>query len=169
MFNCIANGRRVLTEPPLGLNHHAFLKPISVEQEKSRLLSDLRASKLGRQDVISKHVIDAEDLFNQGKHHAAIAAIGEARGALQAVIEEVVTLLESKVASRSGSGTKNKVEFLGKLTFLSADEQAAFLSTWGFLSSGNHPGMSSEEEGRIGTILCFEFIQILLIKCKSLL
>lgn len=80
-----------------------------------------------------------------------------------------MVLLESRIPRRSGSGTKNKVDFLGKENILSTDEQAAFLSAWGFLSSGNHPGMSSEEEGRIGTILCLEFIQILLIKCRSLL
>jgi hypothetical protein len=140
--------------------------PVSVEEEKSRLLDNLKASNLGRQDVISKHIEDAEDLFNEGRHHAAI---GEARSALQAVIEEAAILLESKIPRRSGGGTKNKIEFLEREGFLSSDEQQSFLSAWGFLSSGNHPGLSSEEEGRIGTILCLEFIQILLIKCKSLL
>lgn len=140
--------------------------PVSVEEEKSRLLAYLNASKLGRHDVISKHIRDAEDLFNQGKHHAAI---GEARSALQAVIDEAVILVESKTGKRSGAGTKNRIEFLEKESILSTDEQAAFLAAWGFLSSGNHPGLSSEEEGRIGTILCLEFIQILLVKCKSLL
>jgi hypothetical protein len=52
---------------------------------------------------------------------------------------------------------------------LSSDEQSAFLSVWGFLCSGNHPGLSSEDEGRIGMILCLEFIQILLAKGKVLL
>ncbi len=140
--------------------------PVSVEEEKSRLLDNLRASKLGSQKVISTHIADAERLFNEGKHHAAI---GEARSALQAVIDETAVLLESKIPRRSGGGTKHKIEFLEREHILSADEQQAFLSAWGFLSSGNHPGLSSEEEGRIGTILCLEFIQILLIKCKTLL
>jgi hypothetical protein len=140
--------------------------PVSVEEEKNRLLAYIEASKLGRQDVISKHISDAEDLFGQGKHHPAI---GEARSALQAVIEESVILRESKTSGRSGGGTKNKLDFLEKEAILSSDEHAAFLAAWGFLCAGNHPGMSSEEEGRIGTILCLEFIQILLIKCKTLL
>jgi len=140
--------------------------PVSAEEEKSRLLAFLKASTLGRQEVISKHLTDAEDLFSQGKHHSAI---GEARSALQAIIEETVSLVEAKIGKRSGGGTKNQVEFLQRENILSLEEQAAFLSAWGFLSSGNHPGMSSEEEGRIGTILCLEFAQILLIKCKALL
>jgi len=115
---------------------------------------------------VYRHIRDAEDLFSDGKHHAAI---GEARSALQAVIDEVVVLVESKTGRKSGGGTKNKTRFLEKESILSTDEQAAFLAAWGFLSSGNHPGLSSEEEGRIGTIPCLAFIQILLLKCKTLL
>lgn len=140
--------------------------PVSVEEEKTRLLRDLNASRLARQQLISTHITDAENLFGDGKHHPAI---GEARSALQAVIEDTVGLLEVKVGRRSGAATKNQIEFMAEHTFLSVDEKNAFLSAWGFLSSGNHPGMSSEDEGRIGIILCLEFIQILLIKGKTLL
>jgi len=139
--------------------------PVSVEEEKSRLLAYLGALRLSQRDVISQHVRDTEDLFSDGKYHSAI---GEARSALEAVIRDVVSILESKIANRSGSGTANQIEFLCTHQILSADEKAAFLSAWGFLSSGTHPGLSSEEHGRIGTILGFEFIQVLLIKCKSL-
>ena len=138
--------------------------PVSVDQEKSRLIAQLRSSKLARQDVISKHLRDAEDLFATGKNHPAI---GQARNALQAVIEETVHLRESKCGKRSGSGIKNEIDFLEEEGILSEDEQKAFLAAWGFLCSGNHPGMSNEEAGRIGVILCLEFIQILLVKCGS--
>jgi hypothetical protein len=140
--------------------------PVSVEEEKSRLLRDLKASRLARQDVISNHITDAETLFTEGKHHPAI---GEGRSGFQAVIEDVVALLEAKTGNRSGSGIKNQIDFMARQSFLSLDEQSAFLSAWGFLCSGNHPGLSSEDEGRIGIILCLEFIQILLAKCKALL
>jgi hypothetical protein len=140
--------------------------PVSAEDEKSRLLAFLRASKLGRQDVISEHMKSAEDLFSRSQYHPAI---GEARSALQAIIEETVILAEAKFGRRSGSGTKNQIDFLARENIFSPDDQQAFLSAWAFLSSGNHPGLSSEEQGRIGTILCLEFSQILLIKCKALL
>jgi hypothetical protein len=138
----------------------------SVEQEKSHTIVLLKSSKLDRQDVISKHITDAEELFNQGKHHSAI---GEARCAMQAVIDETVTVLEAQVNKKSGAGTKNRIEVLEQNGFLTPDEQSAYLSAWGFLSSGNHPGLSSEDEGRIGTIVRLEFIQILLLKGRSLL
>jgi hypothetical protein len=66
----------------------------SVEQEKSHLVSLLKSSKLGRQDVITKHLSDAEELFNQGKHHPAI---GETRCVMQAVIDETVELAGSQL------------------------------------------------------------------------
>lgn len=139
--------------------------PISVEQEKSRLLSQLMTSKLRRKDVIKQHITEAEMQFSQGANHPAI---GEARSALQAVIEETVALTEAKVGANSGSGVVNQIDFLQKHQILSPDEQSAFKSAWNFLCSGNHPGMSTEEGGRIGVILCLEFIQILLIKCRNL-
>ena len=140
--------------------------PVSIEEEKSRLLAFLKASKLGRKDVIAKHLKDAEDLFGQGTYHPAI---GEARSALQAIVEETVTLVEGKSGRKSGGGFTNEIDFLERENFLSADDVKAFLAAWGFLCSGNHPGLSSEEQGRIGTILCLEFSQILLIKGKALL
>jgi hypothetical protein len=138
----------------------------SIEQEKSYLVSLLKSSKLGGQEVITKHISDAEELFSQGKHHPAI---GEARCAMQAVVDETDIVLEAKVGRKSGTGTKNRIDFLGEHGFLTSDEQSAYLSAWGFLSSGNHPGLSSEDEGRIGTIICLEFIQIPLLKGQSLL
>lgn len=140
--------------------------PVSVEEEATRLTATLKRSKLGRQNVILKHLADAEEHFDEGKHHSAI---GESRSALQAVIEETVAILETRVGRRSGSGTANEIDFLAREGLLSADEQQAYRSAWGFLSSGNHPGIPPEEAGRIGMILCLEFIQILLIKGENLL
>jgi hypothetical protein len=94
--------------------------PVSVNEEKSRLLAFLKVSKLGRKEVISQHIADAEDLFSQGKHHPAI---GEARSALQAILDETIKLAEAKVTNRSGGGFKNQVEFLEKETVFSNDDQ----------------------------------------------
>jgi hypothetical protein len=118
--------------------------PMSVSEEKSRLLAFLRASSLGRKDVISQHIADAEDLFSQGKHHPAI---GEARSALQAILDETIKLAEAKVTNRSGGGFKNQAEFLEREAIFSNDDQQAFPSASAFLSSGNHPGLSPEKHG----------------------
>jgi hypothetical protein len=39
------------------------------------------------------------------------------------------------------------IDFLMQEEFLSADEQLAYRSAWEFLNSGNHSGLSSEDEG----------------------
>jgi len=140
--------------------------PISVTEEKSRLLTYLAASSLPRKDIIAKHLKDAENLFSEGKMHPAM---GQARSAFEAVVEDTVSLMEIKTKRKAGSGLKNQVQFLSNEGFISADEEQAFLSAWGFLSAGAHPGLPPDEAGRIGLILGLEFIQVLLVKAKNLL
>jgi hypothetical protein len=140
--------------------------PISITKEKSRLLTNLEASALPRKELIAAHLKDAEDLFSDSKMHSAMA---EARSALQAAVEDTVSLVERKLSNRSGGGFRNQIEFLAKESFVSADEQQAFLAAWGFLSAGAHPGLPPDEVGRIGLIFGLEFAQVLLVKAKTLL
>jgi hypothetical protein len=140
--------------------------PISVTEEKSRLLANLNASSFARKELIAKHLKDAEGLFSEGKMHPAM---GEARSAFQAAVEDTVSLVESKTKNKSGGGLKNQIEFLAKNEFISTDEQQAFLAAWGFLSAGSHPGLPPDEAGRVGFVLGLEFMQVLLIKARNIL
>ncbi len=114
--------------------------PISVTEEKSRLLANLAASSLPRKDIIAKHLKDAENLFSEGKMHPAM---GQARSAFEAGVEDTVSLVEINTKRKAGSGLKNQLQFLSNEGFISADEEQAFLSAWGFLSAGAHPGPST--------------------------
>jgi len=114
--------------------------PISVTEEKSRLLTYLAASSLPRKDIIAKHLKDAENLFSEGKMHPAM---GQARSAFEAGVEDTVSLVEINTKRKAGSGLKNQLQFLSNEGFISADEEQAFLSAWGFLSAGAHPGPST--------------------------
>jgi hypothetical protein len=140
--------------------------PVSITEERSRLLANLAASAYPRKDVIAKHLKDAEDLYSAGKMHPAM---GQARSAFEAGIEDTVSLVEQRVKLKAGGGLKNQIQFLSKQGFISADEEQAFLSAWGFLSAGAHPGLPPEEAGRLGLILGLEFTQVLLVKAKNLL
>jgi hypothetical protein len=140
--------------------------PISVTEEKTRLLANLTDSSFARKDLIAKHLKDAEDLFSAGRMHPAL---GEARSALQAGVEDTVSLVETKTKRKSGGGFKNQIDFLAKENFISTDEQQAFLAAWGFLSAGGHPGLPPDEAGRVGFVLGVEFTQVLLIKAKNLI
>jgi len=140
--------------------------PVNLTKEKSRLLTTLEASSFGRKAMIAKHLQDAEDLFSDGKMHAAMS---EARSAFQAGIEDTVSIVESRATHKAGGGLKNQIDFLFKENFVSADELQAFLAAWGFLSAGAHPGLPPDEAGRIGLIFGLEFTQVLLVKAKTLL
>lgn len=139
--------------------------PISVVEEKSRLLRDLKASLFTQKGIIAKHLEEAEDLFSKGKMHPAM---GEARSAFQAAAEDCVELMEKNTRPKSGGGFKNQVEFLTKTNFVSDDEAQALLAAWGFLSAGAHPGLPPDEAGRIGLVLALEFTHMLLVKAQSL-
>lgn len=140
--------------------------PVNIAEEKSRILTNLRASAFARKELIATHLKDAEDHFSDNKMHSAM---GAARSALQASIEDTVSLVERKVPRKAGGGLKNQIEFLAKETFISADEQQAFQAAWGFLSAGAHPGLPPDEVGRIGLVLALEFVQVLLVKAKALI
>jgi hypothetical protein len=140
--------------------------PISITEERSRLLTNLAASAYPRKEVIAKHLKDAEDLYSEGKMHPAM---GQARSAFEAGVEDTVSLVEFKTKLKAGGGVKNQIHFLSKQGFISADEEQAFLSAWGFLSAGAHPGLPPEEAGRLGLILGLEFTHVLLVKAKTLL
>lgn len=99
--------------------------PVSVTEEKSRLLANLAASSFARKDLIAKHLKDAEDLFSEGKMHPAM---GQARSAFEAGVEDFVALVEINTNRKAGSGLKNQIQFLSKGGFISADEEQAFLS-----------------------------------------
>jgi hypothetical protein len=139
--------------------------PISISKEQNRLMKSLAVSSFSRKDLIRKHLQDAEDHFSEGKMHSAM---GESRSGFQAALEDTVTLVEAKVSRRSGGGVKNQIEFLNREKVFSDDEKLAFLSAWGFLSAGSHPGLPPDEAGRIGLIFGLEFIQVLLLKTTNL-
>ena len=139
--------------------------PISIAKEKDLVLKNLAASSFARRDLVAKHLKDAQDHFSDGKTHSVM---GESRSALQASVEDTVSLLEKKVARKSGSGLKNQIEFLAREKFISDDERQAFLAAWGFLSAGAHPGLPPDEIGRIALIFGLEFTHVLLLKVKNL-
>lgn len=140
--------------------------PVSLTQEQNLLLTTLQASPFAQKELIAKHLKDAEGLFSSGKMHPAM---GQSRSAFQASIEDATSLVESKAGRNSGGGVKNQIDFLTREKFISDDEKEAFLSAWGFLCAGAHPGLPPDEAGRIGFIFGLEFIQVLLLKAKNLL
>jgi hypothetical protein len=135
----------------------------SDRQEEERVTSLVQQSGLQNSAIILQHLRDARDLFLQQKDHPSI---GEARNLVQSLIDGIgdETNAHGRHALGYPSGTKNRWEYLRDVGFLTLDEMTAVGAAWGFLSSGNHPGIPSRDEARIALILTLEFGVMLLLK-----
>jgi len=136
---------------------------VNEQEEENRLVGLVKQSRLPNEAVILKHLSDAQELFVQGKDHAAI---GESRNLIQALIDDIGATTHASGAYSVGfpAGMGNRLDYLQTVKFFTADEKTAFGAAWGFLCAGSHPGIPSRDEARIGLILSLEFSQILLLK-----
>ena len=140
--------------------------PISEQEEEDRFTLLIRSLELPAEATILKHLEDAGAHYREGTDHSSL---GESRSFLQALIDQISGETDrSAVHSRRlPGGTKNRIEYLKKVGFLTGDEELALKSAWGTLCAGSHPGVPSREEARIGLILGLEFGQLLLLKFGS--
>jgi hypothetical protein len=139
---------------------------VSEQEEEDRVNELVKESGLSGTAVVLKHIRDARDLFVDGKDHSSI---GEARTFIQALIDNI-----SQDTNRHGghsigypAGTANRLDYLRSVGFFTPDERTAVGATWGFLSAGSQPGLSSRDEARIGLILSLEFGIFLLAKYST--
>jgi hypothetical protein len=140
--------------------------PISARQEEDRLTRLVNKSELPNPHVVLQHIEDANSLYTEGKGHSSL---GESRSLIQALIDGVSTETDTygKHSTKLPGGTGPRIEYLRNVGFLTPDEQTAFNSAWGMLSSGSHPGVPEQEQARIGLILALEFGQLLLMKFNN--
>jgi len=136
---------------------------VSAQEEGDRLTSLVKSSGLPGTQTILKHIGDAQSLYKDGKDHPSL---NESRSFIQALIDEisVETDKRGQHPTKLPGPTKDRIEYLSKVSFLSADEESALKSGWGSLSAGSHPGVPERELVRIGLILALEFGQLLMLK-----
>src|SRR5258708_37532485 len=140
--------------------------PISAAQEEDALTILTKQSGLPNIKAVEKHIEDAHGLYTNGKFHPSL---NESRNLLQAIIDAVSSETDRHGKHSLGlpGATANRLEYLKKLAFLTADEEAAYKAAWGSLSAGSHPGVPEREQARIGLILALEFAQLLLLKFEN--
>jgi hypothetical protein len=139
---------------------------VNEQEEEDRVSELVKKSGLSGATVILKHIRDARDLFVDGKDHSSI---GEARSFIQALIDNISQETDQHGGHSIGypGGTANRLDYLRSVGFFTPDERTAVGASWGFLSAGSHPGLSSRDEARIGLILSLEFGVLLLAKFSS--
>lgn len=137
--------------------------PVSESEEEELLASLIRQSALPSQGTVLKHLSDARRNYVSGGDHESL---NESRSFVQAVIDDITTETGSVGghALSMPAGTANRIEYLRRVGFLTADEESAFRSAWGTLCAGSHPGVPARHEARIGLILALEFGQLLVLK-----
>jgi hypothetical protein len=137
--------------------------PVSAAEEEDRLGRLAKASGIPETPTILRHMTDAHSLYTGGEYHPSL---NESRSLIQALVDgiSVETDRHGKHSVELPGGTANRIDYLSKVGFFTADEKAALLSGWGSLSAGSHPGVPEREQARIGLVLALEFGQILMWK-----
>jgi len=137
--------------------------PVSAQQEEDRLSALVKNTGLPNREIILKHMADGNGLYTEGKNHASV---NEFRNMVQALIDGISEETDKHGGHSTGLGsrTKNRVDYLENVNFLTPDEKAALASAWGLLSAGSHPGLPDRELARISLVLALEFGQLLMLK-----
>jgi hypothetical protein len=140
-----------------------FEGPVSAQKEEDRLSKLVNNSGLPNSGIILKHSGDAFSEYTEGKYHESL---NQSRNLIQASVDgiSIETDTHGKHSTKLPGGTSNRIGYLKDVGFLTPDEQSAFNSAWGTLSTGSHPGVPEREQARIGLILALEFGQLLIIK-----
>jgi hypothetical protein len=138
--------------------------PISLDDERTELESLLEASGLPDRTTTKAHLKSASEHYLNGEDHSSL---GESRTFFQSLLDQVTDGIGIESGKQVPAGTKNRAEFLMRAGFFTSDEESAFRAAWGFLSSGNHPGLPERVLARLGMVLALEFGQALLVKWSN--
>jgi hypothetical protein len=136
---------------------------INQPKEDSLLQALLKQAAFPNEKAILKHFSQGEELFVQQEWEPAI---GEWRKFFEAVLRDIgeMTSQRRPDITKPRNSMKEVFEYLRESGFFDADEQTAMGSTYGFLCSGAHPGISEEHKARMGMILALTSGQILVAK-----
>ncbi len=137
--------------------------PVSAREEEDTLAHLVQESGIPDIPTVLKHVSDAHFLYLDGKYSSSL---NEARSLIQALIDAISIEADKHGthSTRLPDGTANRIDYLTKINFVTADEKAALNSAWRSLCAGSHPGVPEREQARIGLVLTLEFGQLLLLK-----
>jgi hypothetical protein len=137
--------------------------PVSAQQEEDRLTAIVKSSGVPNSPIVLKHMADAHSFYTDGKYHGSL---NESRNLIQVLIDgiSVETDAHGKHSTKLPGATKNRIDYLTEVGFFIPDEKSSFLSAWGSVSAGSHPGVPEREQARIGLVLALEFGQLLLMK-----
>jgi hypothetical protein len=136
---------------------------INQPEEVSLLKQLMKQAVFPNEKVILEHYHQGEDLYVQQKWGPAI---GEWRKFFEAILRDIGEMTSSNRpdVKKPRNSVAEVFEYLKVAGFFDADEHTGMGSTYGFLCSGAHPGISEEHKARMAMIQALASGQILVTK-----
>lgn len=127
-------------------------------KEASFLIEQIRVTNLASEQTLLHHFTNGEQEYLQGKPDTAM---GEWRKFLERLLRDIAEETGRNRTDLTVDATKLNMkdlfQYLHQAAFLDADEKLAFSSVWGFLCSGAHPGIGTEDKAYLAMILSLTF------------
>ncbi len=131
----------------------------------SFLLEQIKTVKLGSEQVLLHHFSNGEQAHLQGKFDTAV---GEWRKFFERLLKDIAEDTGRNRIDLKKDATKLTMKdlflYLEEVGFLDSDEKLAFSSSWGFLSSGAHPGIGNKDQAYLAMVLSLSFGHVALSK-----
>jgi hypothetical protein len=139
---------------------------INQPEEVSLLKQLLKQAVFPNEDVILEHFRQGEELYVQQKW---APSIGEWRKFFEAILRDIceMTSANRPDVTIPRNSMKGVFEYLKVAGFFDADDHTVMGSTYGFLCSGAHPGISEEHKARLAMIQALTSGQVLATKYLS--
>lgn len=135
------------------------------EQSKqvALLIQLIKESAFRNEAVTLHHYQQAEEMYVQQKWDPCI-------GELRKFFEQLLRDVTSETARSRGDPDpssrpmRDVFDYLERSDFLDKDEKAAIGATWGFLSSGSHPGIAPEQKALLAMMQALSFGKVIVLK-----
>lgn len=132
-------------------------------QQVALLKQRIKDSKLPNESVILYHYDQGEEFYVQRRWDACI---GQWRSFFEQLLRDIAgsTASHRPDVSASLGPMRDVLDYLKEVDFLDQDERTSVGATWGFLSSGSHPGLAAEDKAHLAMAQALAFSQTLVLK-----
>lgn len=137
-------------------------------KQVSLLVEQIKTAKLSSEQTLLHHFSNGEQAYLDGKFDTAV---GEWRKFFERLLKDIAEDTgRNRVDLKKDAAKltmKDLFSYLEEAGFLDSDEKLAFSSSWGFLSSGAHPGVGNKDKAYLAMVLSSSFGHVALTKFEA--
>ena len=127
-------------------------------EQVSLLKANLKSSELPSTQVLLHHFTNAEELYVARKFDTAT---GEWRKFFEQLLRDIAEATAQNRPDLKDDASRLTMKllfpYLKHAGFFDSDEELAFANTYGFLCSGSHPGVGTEQQAYLAMVLALTF------------